>query len=235
MKFANLICCFLAFSLFDCNKGGIEKSVANGSNKTVVSDKAANKETSKEATMESVTADANRLGNIEYSIKIRTVKKGMRDGINYTEDTFYVDYTVKNSGADDYLLFNQGHTNDSNKNAVYAETQPNGVVEFSQKAFAQPTNKQCPATDAPVLPRASILRAGETIKNQVKVTLGSKPNTPFADCAPADASLAEVKNVKFCLGAVKTDKNVKVDADGNITGLKSLAEQKFLCSEMSKL
>ncbi len=131
-------------------------------------------------------------------------------------------------------MFNQGHTDRDDRNAVYVEPQPDGSLDLSQKAFALPKDKSCPRYDAPILPRATMLKPQRTIKGQLKIALTLKLNTPFAECSPQPAMPTEIKRARFCLGYAEADAGkTKVDASGNVQGWNAFNEQKLLCREIN--
>ncbi|MEP6923003.1 MAG: hypothetical protein ABI954_00950 [Pyrinomonadaceae bacterium] len=186
--------------------------------------------------MASENVQSKRVGDLQYEIKTRIVKKGQRDGINYQNDVLYIDYEVKNLGDKNYLVFNQGHNDKDDRNVVYVEPQSDSSIELSQKAFVQPRDKNCPLYDAPILPRAAWLKARQTVKNQVSVELPLKFKTPFADCSPQPEMPKESKTVRFCLGVAEADpKTVKVGNDGSFQDMEAVKKQQVLCSESINL
>ncbi len=145
MKIVYLFFCFVSLLSSDCNQSPSAKSTSNQS----IAVAAENTEMKENSTFQ------KRLGDLEYTVTTRLVKKGLHDGINYENDYLYIDYKVRNSGSKNYLVFNRGHDDRDEKNLVYVEPQADGSIEISQKAFVEPSRKVCPARDAPIMPRAS--------------------------------------------------------------------------------
>ncbi len=170
--------------------------------------------------------NSQTIANVEYAVKFE----------NATKDSIDISYTVKNKSDKSYLIFNRGDTNKGlQTGTVYVE--PNGVaVEFSQKRFKKPIDKDCPRTEVPIEAGASWLKPNQTISETVRVALPPQVFTPFDDCTPKPEMPKQVKRAKFCLGVAEADpKNVIVNENGYIQNPQNIGEQKLLCSQETAL
>ena len=112
------------------------------------------------------------------------------------------------------------------------------MVELSQRAFREPTDRLCPAREVPPYPGVSRLKAGHTAAEEVAADLPLRYRTPFADCSPAPRMPAPVRRVKFCLGVIRggggkataKEKGAEVVTSGQVIG-----RQELLCSEVFEL
>jgi hypothetical protein len=175
--------------------------------------------------------------SIEYEFSVKFVKGGTTVNSTYIEtDAIVVEYTLKNSGKSNYLLFNQGHTNPSlKKGVVYVEPKSDGTIELSQKRFSFPNDKNCPKWDVPIEAGAIWLKAKQTVKETVIIELPLKLFTPFDACLPQPEMPKEMKGLKFCLGIAEANaKKVKVDAKGFVTGWEYTKPQLLLCGDVFK-
>ena len=112
------------------------------------------------------------------------------------------------------------------------EALADGLVELSQKAFTEPQGKNCPNRFVAIMPRASWLKAGQTVKEQLSVAWPLRLNTPFDDCRPPAEMPKEVSKVRFCVGVAEADsKKVTIAPDGNLSDLSVSLKQQVLCSE----
>lgn len=181
----------------------------------------------------------NRTEDLEYKIQAQ-LKKRKSAETNAEESYIAVNYTIKNHSKKNYILFNRGHSTESNPQQIYAEFQ-DGVAELSQKAFAEPTDTVCPARDAPILPRATHLKVAQTISGQAEIILPLEWNTPFDDCYKKEQrkTPSKIKGFKFCLGVVEIG-NVEIDDKGYISLQYSelqelIGKQQLLCSDTIEL
>lgn len=175
----------------------------------------------------------NPAGDLEYEIKIR------RDQSNGAANQLIINYSIKNLGDQDYILFNRGDSTRTANARVYVEqSQPNGIVELSQKAFGKPKDVRCPASVAPILPRAQWLKAKQTIAEQVEIVLPLQIQTPFDYCYPKRETVAQASGYKFCLGTVPADSNkIKISPQQFVAApyqelQKLIREQQLLCSDV---
>ena len=156
-----------------------------------------------------------------------------------SESLLRVKYQIKNSGKSDYLLYNRGTSLQMNRGVVFVEPQSDNLVEISQKRFFEPKDKNCPDREAPIYPAASLLKSGETIKEELSVSLPLELKTPFDDCLPQPEMPKKIKKVRFCLGAAKINaiSDVKSDEQGIIIirGGEDIEAQQLLCGEAFKL
>lgn len=111
----------------------------------------------------------NRTKDLEYKIQAR-LETRKSDKTGAEENYVAVNYTVKNLGGKDYILFNRGHSIENDARRVCVEFQADGIAELSQKAFAEPKDTVCPNTDAPILPRATRLKAGQSFSERAEIT-----------------------------------------------------------------
>lgn len=163
--------------------------------------------------------------DLEISFKIETAANR---GLN-------IAYTVKNNGAADYVVFNQGHTNRKETDVVYVE-ETGGVIEFSQKAFSKPAGVMCPNSLVPIAARGALLKAGAELSGQAKIAFPPQTFTPYDFCIAPQPIDAKVSQAKFCLGTAKADgAGVKIDEKGNVENVNALvAKQNILCSDLIK-
>ncbi len=223
MKFGLVFLFLITFLVSDCRKqSSVEPKQKNGD---------------RVAEMQEVYSTKRQFGDLEVFFKAKIIPKGVRDGINYANDNVYIDYEIKNSGDRSFVVFNRGHLGfDEPSNAVYVEPQPDGSVEISQKAFVEPKNKRCPLRLIPIVPRGSLLKAKQTIVEQLNFELPLKLRTPYADCSPRLEMPTTVTQTKFCLGVAEIDvKQVQLDADGLVQSSSLFSEQNLLCTDVIKL
>jgi hypothetical protein len=185
--------------------------------------------------MENLLSYSNKDGELNYSIKADLIKKGIHDGIDYQNDVVQIEYNLTNTSNKNYVIFNAGHSGTTDA-TVYTELQSDGTVEISQKAFTEPKDKNCPNRFVAIMPKASWLKAKQTINKQLQIAIPLKTTTPFDDCLPASVIPKEVAKVKFCIGVAEANSNeVSIDKEGNIKGLNPVNVQKLLCSPTVKL
>jgi hypothetical protein len=193
------------------------------------------KKSKPETAMENFLSYSNKEGEIEYAVKAALIKKGIHNGIDYQNDVVQIEYNLTNTGDKNYLVYNEGHSG-TNDASVYVEPNPDGSVEISQKAFGEPKDKNCPNRFVPIMPKASWLKANQTVSKKLQLALPLQAKTPFDDCLPADVMPKEVSQVKFCVGVSEADADkVSIDKDGNIKSLDLVKPQKLLCSASVKL
>lgn len=239
MKFPGILLLLLAAFLFQCEKressagaNTAENMVRTGNSLKPEIPNPPDSPENNAKTMDELFRDSGRKGDLEYKISGRLQKKGKSEGINYPNDNLIIEYTVKNTGTKDFILYNQGHSDRETRDLVYAEPLPDGSVELSQKAFLEPKDKTCPLRDAPIWPRGAWLRKGQIVTGRVFVELPLKQQTPFADCTPRAEMPANPKRFKFCLGFQEAEgQNLKIDDQGIISPLPETAKQELLCSE----
>jgi hypothetical protein len=211
MKITMLILTFLSFAFFACQT---PNSVVNSENKTVVTP----------ADMNSQTNSSKKNGDLEITFKIEaSANRALK-----------VAYTVKNNGAGDYVVFDQGHTNRQERDVVYVE-ETGGAIEFSRKAFLKPTGVMCPNSLVPIRARGSLLKSGGELSGQAIVQNAAQTFTPYDFCVAPKPIDAKITQAKFCLGAAQVE-GAKIDEQGNIENVNSLvAKQIFLCSDSINL
>jgi hypothetical protein len=222
MKILFLLCLSGVLMFFDCSSNNRKISVNNAAIATGTN-------------MQNVPEYKNKAGDVEYTFSLKVLKKGDHDGVNRQTDVIQITYQLKNTGDKNYLVYNRGHfgTNDS---VVYVEPQKDGIVEISQKAFREPTGRNCPQRFVAVTPNASWLNAKQTVNNQIEVALPLKQITPFDDCTPQSGIPAKVDKARFCLGISEVDKSqVKISDNGFVQGLQYVKEQQLLCSDFIEL
>ena len=237
MKFPGIIF-FMSLALFlQCEKGVSEaqnKTAANAGRNTSAN---ASPEPTKQnaANMNEIFNSKGKKEEIEYQVTGRLQKKGQHEGINYPNDNIVIEYELKNTGAKNIILFNRGHSGAGNE-IIYAEPLGEGTVEISMKAFIEPLNKNCPDRFVAVMPRGSLLKAGETVKDKAYFELPLKTKTPFDDCEPKAEVAANASKVKFCLGFQEAPgENLKIDESGNVSPLPDIKNQRFICSDVGEL
>jgi hypothetical protein len=188
------------------------------------------KKSKPETAMDNFLSYSNKEGEIEYSFKAALIKKGIHSGIDYQNDVVQIEYNLTNTGDKNYLIYNAGHSG-TNDATVYAEPNADGSVEISQKAFGEPKDKNCPNRFIPIMPKASWLKAKQTVTKQLQIALPLQTKTPFDDCLPGNVMPKEVSQIKFCVGVSEADaEKASIDKDGNIKSLDSVKPQKLLCS-----
>lgn len=227
MKVLGIIIFLFAALLIECGKS--ESNARANTNENVPDNVSVKSEPAASNTpvtnlknMDEVFRSAGKKGEIEFQLVGKRQNKGKYDGINYPNDNLIIEYTVKNTGAKDFILYNQGHSDSPNRQIVYVEPQPDGSIELAQKAFAEPKN--CPLRDAPITPRTGSLKAGETVSGKVFIELPLKQKTPFDDCVPPAEMPPKTNKIKFCLGIQEAG-----DSKPNI------GKQEFLCSDSFEL
>ncbi len=173
----------------------------------------------------------NTKTDIEADFDITLFKKGeAENGITFAEDTIKFEYSLSNKSDKDYVIFNQGHSGRDKGATVYAEPTSKGIIEFSQKAFTEPKDKNCPERLIPIIPRGKLLKSGESFSETIYFQKPFKLNTPYDDCSPQEKIPANTDRGKFCIGFAES-KNVSVDEKGNISNLKIIEKQKTICSK----
>lgn len=233
--FGILLFLSMAF-LFQCGKEDVNTKANNNTQTQGVSNSEMKSETSEpaaqaEKNMDQIFSYSGESENLEYNFSGKLQKKGKHEGINYPNDNLVIEYSVKNTGTKDFIIYNQGHSDESNRAIVYVEPQNGGLIELSQKMFTEPEGKNCPALDAPINPRAVWLKAGQTINEKVSVELPLQLKTPFDECSPMPEMPENSSKIKFCLGAAQADSaKVKIDENGYIQNRAGVSEQKLLCS-----
>lgn len=219
MKFALILLILSMAILSECKKDNIQSGNNMQDSKAVYSEK-------------------KRVGDLQFSLAAKILKKGLHNNINYLNDNLSIDYEIRNAGDKSFVIYNRGHFGfDDGKNVVYVEPQPDGNIEISQKAFVEPRDKQCPARLIPIVPQGSLLKAKQTMKEQVDLELPPKLKSPYADCLPIVVMPAEIKQARFCVGAAEVlDRaKVRISADGIVQGRDGLSEQQLLCSNIIEL
>lgn len=170
-----------------------------------------------------------RVGDLEYKISFEKVS-----------GTFLrFSYEVKNLSESNYLIYNRGTSLEMRRGTVFVEPQMDNGIELSQKRFFEPKDKNCPDREAPIYPAASWLKAKQTVKEEIGVSLPFRAHTPFSDCQPQTEMPKEVEKIRFCLGVAKVDsvKDIKTDAQGTVIvrGGENIGEQQFLCSDVIEM
>lgn len=145
-----------------------------------------------------------------------------------------VKYTVTNNSKKTYLLFKRGDMdNGLNAGVFYVEPQPDGVIEISQRAFTQPTGKQCRLREVPVYFGVSRLAPKQSVSGELNIPLPLKYHTPYDDCAPQPAWPAQVRQIRFSLGVIPDAKGATTTHQGGllVTNTSLMGQQKLLSSE----
>ena len=173
--------------------------------------------------------------DIAYRYEVIFRPRGDYDGIIYPNDHLLIRYQFDNGGAD-AILFNRIVSEVEVLGEVYVEPQPDGAIEISQRAFAEPSDRACPARDAPILPRGSWLRTGDIAAGQIYVDLPLNRFTPFDDCTPLPSMPADPAALRVCFGYVRPAADLTIDDNGYINTTFSdlqglIAAQQLLCSE----
>jgi hypothetical protein len=146
----------------------------------------------------------------------------------------HLKYTVTNNSKQTYLLFNRGDMNHGLKPEVfYTEPQPDGVIEISQRAFTQPTDKQCRLREVPLYFGVSRLAPHESVSGELTIPLPLKYNAPYDDCSPQPVWPAQVKQIRFALGAIPDAKGAAAPHQGTplVTDTALMNRQKLLFSD----
>lgn len=185
-----------------------------------------NKEIASSENMSSQTNSIKKFDDLEITYKIDVA----------ANRSLSIVYTIKNTGQESYIVFNQGHTNRKETDATYVEETPGGI-EFSQKAFSKPQGVRCPNSLIPINPRGALLKAGAELRGQAAANFPLKTFTPYDFCIAPKPIDDNAGQAKFCLGVAKAgDANVKIDGKGNIDGVNSyVARQNILCSDSINL
>lgn len=243
MKMFGIIFLMTAAFLFQCEKkesvNATNNSAVNISNQTVNSGSATidsnnssqSNQNSTNANMKEVFTHSGKHDGVEYRFIGKMQKKGKYDGINYPNDNLVIEYSLKNTGTKNFILYNQGHSDSSDRSIVYVEPQTDGTIELSQRLFTEPKDKTCPEWDMPITPRAGWLKAGQSLSEKVFVEFPLELKTPFQACTPATQMPANLKKVKFCIGIAEAlDEKTSIDKNGIIQN-RNVSEQKLLCSD----
>lgn len=168
---------------------------------------------------------AYSISGLAYSLAIK----------QWDTDKLVFEYEVTNTSKDAWALFDQGHHGKRFNKIAYCEALNDRDVEYSLKAFQEPKDRSCPLRVIPILPKVSLLRAGETARGQVMAMLPPQLHTPYDDCAPLPAFPKKSDKARFCLGAAKlSDIEANKVASGTVP-VSTLENQKLLCSEMFDL
>lgn len=172
-------------------------------------------------------AGANSMQKTDFTKKFDDIE------IKYSVDSTQlpkvtINYEIKNTGAKNYIVFNQGHTNISNPDDVYIE-EKNGIVEISQKAFREPTDIICPPTIAPIHPRAALLKAGGSLKGKAFIE-EMRTHTPYDYCRKDAIKNVSPSKAVFCLGIAEGGAET-IDENGTVRDREIAARQKVLCSD----
>ncbi|MBA3713944.1 MAG: hypothetical protein H0W76_16050 [Pyrinomonadaceae bacterium] len=222
MKVLFVLCLFGVSIFFDCSSHNRKQTV------TTI-------QTALQSGVQNLLTFKNKVGDVEYTINAKLLRKGEHNGIQLQSDVIQIKYELKNTGGKSYLIFNRGHlgTDDS---VVYVEPQSDGTVEISQKAFREPKDKKCPYRYVPIVPNASWLKSKQTVHNQIEVALPLKIKTPFDDCTPPSEIPVKIDKTKFCVGISEADAGkVKINNKGLVEGWQYIKEQQLLCSDTIEL
>src|SRR6185369_1397415 len=170
MKFLGIVF-FMSLALFlQCGKSisDAQNKMDTNTGKIISNDSRTETVKQKAINMNELFSSKGKKDEIEYQITGRLQKKGLYEGINYPNDNVVIEYELKNTGTKNFILYNQGHSSDPGSGGalVYVEPQTDGIIELSLKAFTEPDGKNCPARFAAIIPRGSLLKAGETVKDK---------------------------------------------------------------------
>lgn len=173
--------------------------------------------------------DQRRIHDLEFKADVRAVEGG---GVSVT-------YSVRNTGGTTYLLFNRGDTETGlERGQFYVEPLAEGVVEISQKHFAEPKDRNCPERESPIRHGVTVLAPGQRVAEELSVTPPLKHKTPYNDCTPLPAMPEPVRRIRFCLGVIEADAGKTVVAERQVRIVKDpslLARQQLLCSNAVEL
>lgn len=214
MKIGILFFTVLSLMFYNCQKND---STINSENKPILQTENMNPQTN----------PTKKFDDLEITYKINLEKNS----------SLNIAYTIKNTGKDNYIVFNQGHTNRQETDATYIEELADGTVEFSQKAFSKPAGVMCPNSLVPISSRGAILKAGAELNGQAAVNFPLKSFTPYDFCIPPKPIDDNAAQAKFCLGVAKTaNAEVKIDEKGNVNGVNAfVSNQNILCSDSINL
>lgn len=183
----------------------------------------------------------SRLGDIEYQYCVNSL---FNDAAK--RDELVIDYTVKNSGKRNYVVYDGGAYR-----TYFVEQASDEAAEISLKVFTSgiPASAVCPTESYPMY-RVSWLKARKSISEQISVPLPLRLDYPYYKCLskPAQMSL-ETKKFKICLGVAQADKknleklfsketllskNTFFDVQSE-NWKSAIEEQQLLCSETFEL
>ena len=235
MKLLAIMSLCFVLMFFDCSSNKGKKPENRSSQQPKTEEILGNKKPQVEQNMSEVLTYENVSDGIEYKFKAEMKKAGNYNGIEYKNDFVDVEYELNNASEKDYIVFNKGHFG-TNSYKVYVEANKDGTVEISQKAFNEPTDRNCPQRFAAISPHASMLKSKNKMTETVQLEMPLESRTPFDDCEPKPELPNEIKGLKFCVGVMEArSSDVKLSDDGSFSGLTSLKEQKLLCSDFVRL
>lgn len=242
MKAIGILLFLYSFFLFQC--GEVGTSPQNAASRNAVSDsKAASAEKASETprpanNMNDGFSFSGQNGDLKYEINAVLQKKGKYENVDFPNDNLVVNYTLQNVGKNDYVIYNQGHSDQTSRSTVYTEVLSEGLVELSQKQLVEPQDKQCPARFVAIIARAAWLKSGSTVSEKVYVEFPITHKTPFDDCGPIPPTPEKLEKVKFCIGYAPADsQKVTIDSNGVVVtaAAGAVSEQKFICSDVFSL
>lgn len=238
MKSLCLMICLSSFLFFQCEKKDKPKlSPDSNLNQTQMNQTDSNNDTSKTNSQKDVSTDAKlsnttmtnqkQIGDIEYQISVK------QDGENVL-----INYQVVNKGKKSYLLFNRGISPNCETGKAFVEQGEDEIVEIAQKLYQPPEDIECPLLESPIEQGVSALKSGQTVSEEIKVSLPLKYDTPNNYCY-LNTTLPKIsesaKKLRFCLGYIETDLT-KTKIEGcRIKEWNGKGDQKLLCSEIIEL
>ncbi len=227
MKFLTLLFLFFTLFIYQCNS--VNKTPVNSigqnqkeSNQNINAMNSSNNQIAKNET--EVFSYSGKSDDLQYQFKGTLQKKGKYNGVNYLNDNLVISYTVKNTGAKEYFIFNQGYSHKKGTDIVFVEPQTDGIIELSQRMFQEPTDKMCPTSYVPIMPKYSLLKGDSETANEVLVELPLKINHPFDNCTPINQMPKTSDKVKFCIGIAEKKLGIT-------NSIPDFSSQKLLCSD----
>lgn len=187
-----------------------------------------NKKDSK-VSKDNIIMQTNRVGDLEYKFNLEKV----------SENYFRLNYEIKNLSKSDYLLYNRGTSLQMQRGIVFVEPFSNDGIELSQKRFFEPKDKDCPDREGFIYAAASLLKAKQTVEEEIGISIPFELKAPFDDCKPQPEMPKEIKKIKFCLGVSKVNSLKGLDAVKDdiilVKGGEDIEKQQLLCSETVEL
>lgn len=238
MKSICLMICLSSFLFFQCERKDKPKLLPDSNlNQTQMNQTDSDKDISKMDLQKNTSMNANlsntamtnqkKAGDIEYQISVK------QDGEN-----ILINYQVINKGKKSYLLFNRGISPNCEEGKAFVEQSENEIIEIAQKLYQPPENIECPLLESQIEQGVSTLKSGQTVSEDIKVSLPLKYDTPNNYCY-LNTNLPKIsesaKKVRFCLGYIETELS-KTKIEGcKIKEWNGKGDQKLLCSEVIEL
>lgn len=173
--------------------------------------------------------------DIGFILVVKRQQPETRSTRDHQEDSLVFEYEVKNNSEDAWALFHQGHYGKSFKGFAYCEALGEQNITYSLKAFQEPSDRTCPLRTVPIIPKAVLLGAGETMRGRAFATLPPGLHTPFDDCAPLPFFPEKVDKARFCLGMARLSDAESLKVAQGETPVSLLEKQALLCTELFDL